>query len=135
MLLCATPFIRMHAPARPAVRMCTMELAEPMSMRVKALKEELDSRGVAWRGVAFEKEELARLLEDARKNPTPQPPSPSPSAPPTSPPPPSAAASANTDEVGDDEMMRKEISKMKISEIKQGLAEAQPRSPRKVRVC
>ena len=38
----------------PHARMCATDLAEPMSMRVKALKEELDSRGVTWRGVAFE---------------------------------------------------------------------------------
>jgi hypothetical protein len=38
-------------------------------MRVKALKEELDERGVAWRGVAFEKDELVKLLTEARAQP------------------------------------------------------------------
>merc|ERR1740123_159849 len=63
----------------------------PATMRVKELKAELDTRGVSWRGVAFEKEELVRLLEDARARPasmptSPAPPSPSPAtaAPPAS---------------------------------------------------
>ena len=69
---------------RPAVvRMSAAELTQASSMRVKALKEELDERGVAWRGVAFEKDELVRLLEDARA--TPAPPSTAPSTPPPSP--------------------------------------------------
>ena len=38
----------------------------PADMRVKALKEELDQLQVAWRGVAFEKDELVSLLEQAR---------------------------------------------------------------------
>jgi len=35
-------------------------------MRVAALKAELDERGIAWRGLAFEKQDLVRLLQDAR---------------------------------------------------------------------
>ena len=50
----------------------------PADMRVKELKEELDNRGVSWRGVAFEKAELVNLLEDARNAPPAPPPSPEP---------------------------------------------------------
>lgn len=39
------------------------------AMRLKDIKGELDTFGVAWRGVAFEKEELVRLLIDARQAP------------------------------------------------------------------
>ena len=59
-------------------------------MRAKDLKAELDSRGVGWRGVAFEKEELCRLVEAARLAPPPPPTAPPPAAPP---PPPATAAS------------------------------------------
>ena len=45
------------------------ELPLPETMRVKALQAELDERGVAWRGVAFEKVELVSLLSDARTRP------------------------------------------------------------------
>ena len=71
-------------------------------MRVKALKEELDERGVQWKGVAFEKEELVRLLEEARTRPPAPPPAsppPTPATPPPSPPPPAADASPATDEL------------------------------------
>lgn len=61
-------------------------------MRVKALKEELDGLNVAWKGVAFEKEELIRLLESARANPPAPPPPPAePAAEPEA-----AAATADT---------------------------------------
>jgi len=50
------------------VAVCCLSPA-PAEMRVKALKEELDERGVAWRGVAFEKDELVKLLTEARAQP------------------------------------------------------------------
>ena len=108
---------------RPAVvRMSAAELTQASSMRVKALKEELDERGVAWRGVAFEKDELVRLLEDARANPAPpstapSTPPPSPAAPAPSPPPPAADASKL------EEADRTEIGAMKVSAIKQELSD------------
>merc|ERR1719231_1669847 len=87
-------------------------------MRVAAIKAELDERQVQWRGVAFEKEELVRLLEEARlAPPSPSPPSappPTPAPPPpASAPPPSAAAAADE---------RAEIAGMKVAAIKAELA-------------
>ena len=54
------------------------EAVKAPDMRVKELKEELDNRGVSWRGVAFEKAELVNLLEDARNAPPAPPPAPEP---------------------------------------------------------
>jgi len=44
-------------------------------MSLKQLKVELDERSVTWRGVCFEKAELATALEKARLSPPPPPPS------------------------------------------------------------
>jgi len=52
----------------------TMSAMPPRTMRLKAIKEELDSFGVAWRGIFFEKDDLVRALEMARANPSPPPP-------------------------------------------------------------
>jgi len=54
--------------ARASVLREAPELRAPMEMRVKDLQEELTARGVAWRGVCFEKDELARALEAARRD-------------------------------------------------------------------
>ena len=70
------------------VQLCASEA--PAEMRVKALKEELDERGVAWRGVAFEKAELVNLLVEARARP----PEPEPVAEPAAAPEPEPAAAA-----------------------------------------
>merc|ERR1719424_2523977 len=85
-----TPFLNLHAAASSRVSMPVICKA-PTEMRLKELKAELDERGVPWRGVAFEKDELVRLLDEARLAPPspPMPPSPAPS----SPPPPAAASS------------------------------------------
>jgi len=56
-------------------------------MRVKEIKEELDSRGVEWRGVMFEKETLQAALEAARA---------APSAPPSAAPSPAPETDAST---------------------------------------
>ena len=78
---------RAHASRAHAIVASSENPPEPASMKMKALKAELDERGVTWRGVAFEKDELVRLLEVARTQPleseTPAPeetPSPEPSA-------------------------------------------------------
>lgn len=51
------------------MRCADASLPLPADMRVKALKAELDERGVSWRGVAFEKDELVNLLTAAREQP------------------------------------------------------------------
>lgn len=71
----------------------TMSAMPPREMRLKAVKEELDSFGVAWRGIFFEKDDLVRALEYARANPSPPPPRAKARANP-SPPPPAAWAAA-----------------------------------------
>jgi hypothetical protein len=95
-------------------------LKPPEGLRVKELKAELDERGVKWRGTAFEKDELVRLLEEARQAP-PSPPTPAPSPPPptqsyTSPP---SAPSSNEVSVLD----RMDVERMKVGSIKAELAE------------
>ena len=56
----------------PAVFTVTPEdLPSPQTRKVSALKAELDERGVQWRGVCFEKEDLVTALVDA---PAPSPP-------------------------------------------------------------
>ena len=83
--------------------MGTADAAEPSSMKMKELKAELDEKGVTWRGVAFEKDELVRLLEDARTRP-PSPPPPPPASDADAPPAPSPAEAAKPDaSTADDE--------------------------------
>ena len=53
-------------PVRTATHPICCALPEAASMRMKMLKEELDGLGVAWKGIAFEREELVRMVEDAR---------------------------------------------------------------------
>ena len=57
--------------ARSAVRLCDTALTPAVDMRMAGLKAELDERGVAWRGVCFDKETLAAALEEARRAPPP----------------------------------------------------------------
>ena len=70
-LLPAPHQLRFGTPAltRCSTHMCSAPrpIAE---LRVKELKEELDSLGVEWRGVCFDKETLAAALEAARKAPS-----------------------------------------------------------------
>ena len=75
-------------PVRTAVSPICCALPDAASMRGKALKAELDGLGVAWKGIAFEKEELVKMVEDARANPQPPPPAPPPPRPPPPPAPP-----------------------------------------------
>jgi hypothetical protein len=97
-----------------------MDVADVASMRASALKAELDERGVAWRGVAFEKAELVRLLEEACLAPPSAPPPPAPSPPPPAPsPPPTASAPPAADDAAE----RAAVAAMKVSEIKSELAQ------------
>ena len=99
------------------VRMCA-EAPSILSMRLKELKDELDKRGVTWRGIAFEKEELARLLVDARSRPpAPSAPPPTPQAP-TSSPPPSSAAKAAQDAAWASRSSMGNVETMKVADIK-----------------
>ena len=99
------------------VRMCA-EAPSILSMRLKELKDELDKRGVTWRGIAFEKEELARLLGDARSRPpAPSAPPPTPQAPTSSPPPPSAAKAAQ-DAAWASRSSMGNVETMKVADIK-----------------
>ena len=99
------------------VRMCA-EAPSILSMRLKELKDELDKRGVTWRGIAFEKEELARLLGDARSRPpAPSAPPPTPQAP-TSSPPPSSAAKAAQDAAWASRSSMGNVETMKVADIK-----------------
>ena len=99
------------------VRMCA-EAPSILSMRLKELKDELDKRGVTWRGIAFEKEELARLLVDARSRPpAPSAPPPTPQAPTSSPPPPSAAKAAQ-DAAWASRSSMGNVETMKVADIK-----------------
>ena len=41
-------------------------VAEPAAMKLKEIKAELDELGVAWKGVYFERDDLARALMTAR---------------------------------------------------------------------
>ena len=97
--------------------MCA-EAPSILSMRLKELKDELDKRGVTWRGIAFEKEELARLLVDARSRPpAPSAPPPTPQAPTPSPPPPSAAKAAQ-DAAWASRSSMGNVETMKVADIK-----------------
>ena len=62
---CTTPC---STPARVAARAM---IAEPGAMKLKDIKAELDELGVAWKGVCFEREDLAKALEAARARPAP----------------------------------------------------------------
>ena len=86
-----------------------------LSMRVSELKSELDERGVKWRGIAFDKEELARLLEDARQRPPASPPASSPPAPSPAPSP-DPFPSPSADDAAD-------VARMRVKEIKAELKE------------
>ena len=112
------------ASSYDAVRALIMACApESSSMRAKDLKAELDERGVSWRGVAFEKDELCRLLEEARLAPPPSAaPPPPPSAAPSPPPPASAPPSRPQAAAGVD-AERAEVARMKVSAIKAELKE------------
>jgi hypothetical protein len=87
------PFLPRTRGLGPLV-MCSVETAEPSSLKMKELKAELDERGVAWRGVAFEKDELVRLLVDARTQPPPS----EPEAPATEPEPTASEPEATANE-------------------------------------
>ena len=87
--IAATSRLEATSPVRTAVSPICCALPDAASMRGKALKEELDGLGVAWKGVAFEKEELVKMVEDARANPPASPPPPPPPPPPPRPPAPS----------------------------------------------
>ena len=41
-------------------------VAEPAAMKLKEIKAELDELGVVWKGVYFERDDLARALMTAR---------------------------------------------------------------------
>ena len=58
---------------REAIIRCdaTAEDKDPSEMRLSALKAELDARGVAWRGVCFEKEQLVAALKVGRNAKSP----------------------------------------------------------------
>ena len=97
--------------------MCA-EAPSILSMRLKELKDELDKRGVTWRGIAFEKEELARLLVDARSRPpASSAPPPTPQATTPSPPPPSAAKAAQ-DAAWASRSSMGNVETMKVADIK-----------------
>lgn len=102
---------RSHCP----MAMCT----PPKGMRVKELKAELDALGITWRGICTEKEDLVRLLEEARlAQPSSAPPPPSPSAP----------TEQATDRGGfsaeaQAEAEAEEVNAMSIDEIKKELTE------------
>ena len=94
------------------------------SMKMKDLKAELDSLGVTWRGVCFEKDDLVRALEAARANPPPVP------APTPAPPPPEVYTSTGAPAAGDSrfggfgsameqaEAEAAEVNAMSVDEIK-----------------
>lgn len=71
-----------HSSARSLL--CNIEACEqePLEnavteMKMKAIKAELDERGVAWRDTCFEREQLEAALSVARITPAPSPPPPS----------------------------------------------------------
>ena len=68
-LSCASGYVALWPRAarmRASELVCSEPPPAPADMRLKALKEELDQLEVAWRGVAFEKDELVSLLLQAR---------------------------------------------------------------------
>ena len=97
----------LRATARNRGGAIRAELPAIDSMKLKEIKAELDERGVTWKGVCFEKEDLQRALETARSQPPPPPaaeepeapaataaPPPPPAPPPAAEPAPAAAAPA-----------------------------------------
>ena len=57
---------RLITPAHPPLRVAVAMVAEPAVMKLKEIKAELDELGVAWKGVYFERDDLARALMTAR---------------------------------------------------------------------
>ena len=57
---------RLITPAHPPLRVAVAMVAEPAAMKLKEIKAELDELGVAWKGVYFERDDLARALMTAR---------------------------------------------------------------------
>ena len=57
---------RLITPAHPPLRVAVAMVAEPAAMKLKDIKAELDELGVAWKGVYFERDDLARALMTAR---------------------------------------------------------------------
>ena len=89
----------LRASARTRGGAIRAELPAIDSMKLKEIKAELDERGVTWKGVCFEKEDLQRALETARSQPPSPPAAEEPEAPaaaaaPPPPPPPPAAEPA-----------------------------------------
>ena len=87
----------LRATARQRGGAIRAELPAIDGMKLKEIKAELDERGVTWKGVCFEKEDLQRALETARSQPPPPPAAEEPEAPaeaaaasPPPPPPPAA---------------------------------------------
>jgi hypothetical protein len=64
--LCFALHTPLTTPAHPAVRVAVAMAAEPAAMKLKEIKAELDVLGVAWKGVHFERDELAHALMTAR---------------------------------------------------------------------
>ena len=71
----------LRATARTRGGAIRAELPAIDSMKLKEIKAELDERGVTWKGVCFEKEDLQRALETARSQPPPPPAAEEPDAP------------------------------------------------------
>ena len=83
LLLAPSFIVSPPAPKASSGRAPSMcELPSPESMRVKELKAELDDRGVAWRGVCIEQEDLVNAVTAARADSSPAPPPPAPASPP-----------------------------------------------------
>ena len=118
--LLRVPRVSPHARTSiSSIRLCDTGLADPSTLRVKAIKEELASRGVSCAGL-FEKEELVERLKQARLQPpapAPAPPPPAP-APPAPAPPPPAASSSSSSSSKDTAAQREAIAAMSIKEIK-----------------
>ena len=84
--------------------------------RYRTFQLRLDERGVTWRGVAFDKDELVRLLEDARARPSRPAPSPAPS--------PAAAPSSVAEAMKDPEMQRQYTEAMKDPKMREEMERA-----------
>lgn len=136
---------------RPASPRCCADSPLPAitQMRMKALKSELDERGVSWRGTCFERAELEAALSRARDLPPPPPPPPAP--PPAASPAPQAddapaptttrAAASSADGKGESagstgedaaaaytaayELALADANKLRVSELRAALAERQ----------
>ena len=139
---------------RPASPRCCADPPLPAitQMRMKALKGELDERGVSWRGTCFERAELEAALSRARDLPSPPPPPPPrPAPPPAASPAPQAddapaptttrAAASSADGKGESgsstgedaaaayttayELALADANKLRVSELRAALAERQ----------